>query len=162
MCRTLYLYCIFLMCLLSSSLLLKESSEISILGVEPNWMTPTFTWETHRKHLQKAHGPETHHCFKPAPIVEASDWSDDVSYRVWADVQSLTQFQYAAAGSLEAALPNTVRAVHQKEDIHSCRASHHCAHTHTNISHWKIFIEHYFPLWINHFCYSPESDEKLT
>lgn len=48
--------------------------------------------------------------------------------RVWADVQSLTQFQYTMTGPLEAALPNTVWAVHQKEDIYSCRTPHHCTH----------------------------------
>lgn len=49
--------------------------------------------------------------------------------RVWADVQNLTQFQYTVAGPLEAALANTVWAVHQKEDIHGCWAPHHCAQT---------------------------------
>lgn len=160
-----YLYCIFLMCLLSSSLLLWESSEISILGVEPNWMTPTLTWETHRKHLKKVHTPEKHHRFKPAPIVEAQVNGWLLADRVCADVQSFTQFQYTVTGPLEAALPNTVRAVHQEENIYSCRALHHCKHTHEkkyNISLLFFFTHNCVISYLRHFYNRSESLNLLS
>lgn len=58
---------------------------------------------------------------------------------VRADVQRLAQFDDVVLGSLEAALPHTVGSIHEKQDVHGCRALHHFP--------WKNTQKDRFYIW---------------